>query len=189
MLLLYFIISYNTKTEVPQQAVAAEDTVHQSTKVAKEEVQEEIISDSPYSIFFGEEVYDTESKNNIVLHNSDESEVIVCLVQGASPNKTIRNQYLQWGATFKLNNIPDGNYFLKIYFGTKWDTKKSFFNNKIKGGFSKEMGFVKLNSGKEILKFKQEKVGNTVSFDTFDVTLNPSQVNQTQKISAEEFFQ
>lgn len=189
LLLLYFIISYNTKTETPQQISAVESPV----PTPPEKVTEMIISDSPYSDFFGEEVYDTESKNNIVLHNSDESEVVVCLVQSEKPNKTIRNQYLQLGDIFKLNHIPDGNYFLRVYFGNKWEAKKTFLSRKlsgrIKGGFSNEIGFTKLNSGKDILKFKQEKVGNTVSYGTFDITLNPNQINPTEKISAEEFFQ
>lgn len=185
LFLLYFIISFNTKNETREHPIVVET----STSVVKE--AEPVINnpDSPYTIIFGEEVYDLESKNNIVVHNSDESEVVVCLVQNDNPNKTIRNQYLPWGATFKLNNIPDGNYFLKIYFGNQWDEKKSFSGNKIKGGFLNEIGFIKLNTGKEILKFKQEKRGNTVSFGTFDITLHPNQVTQTEKIPAEEFFQ
>ncbi|OFY86565.1 MAG: hypothetical protein A3F72_08790 [Bacteroidetes bacterium RIFCSPLOWO2_12_FULL_35_15] len=185
LLLLYFIISFNTKNEIREHPIAVET----STSVVKE--AEPVINnpDSPYSIIFGEEQYDMESKNNIVIHNSDESEVVVCLVQSGTPNKTIRNQYLPWGATFKLNNIPDGNYFLKIYFGNQWDAKKSFLNNKINGGFLNEIGFIKLNTGKDVLKFKQEKIGNTVSYGTFDVTLHPNQVTQTEKIPVEEFFQ
>src|ERR1035437_3369503 len=90
LLLLYFIISYNTKSDVPRQAIIVETT---SPLVQK---NEHLISnwDSPYSVFFGEELNDIESKNNIVLHNSDESEVVACLVQSKNPNKTIRNQYM-----------------------------------------------------------------------------------------------
>lgn len=185
LLLLYFIISFNTKNETREHPIVVET----STSVVKEAKPVINNPDSPYSIIFGEEVYDMESKNNIVVHNSDESEVVVCLVQNDKPNKTIRNQYLSWGATFKLNNIPDGNYFLKIYFGNQWDAKKSFLSNKIKGGFLNEIGFVKLNTGKDILKFKQKKTGNTVSYGTFDITLHPNQVTQTEKIPVEEFFQ
>ncbi|MNC96610.1 hypothetical protein D3C83_140270 [compost metagenome] len=60
---------------------------------------------------------------------------------------------------------------------------------KIKGGFENDISFIKLNSGQDVLKFKQEKVGSTLSFSTYDVVLNPYQVNQGKKIAAEEFFQ
>lgn len=192
LLLLYFIISYNTSTETPQQQIAVE-SAQPGAPLIKEKESEVMISESPYSIFFGDEVYDPGSKNNIVINNSNESEAIVCLVQNENPNKTIRNQYLERGTTFKLNHIPDGNYFLKVYFGNKWDMKKTFLtrtlSGRIKGGFSNEKGFIKLNSGKNVLKFKQEMLGNTVSFGTFDITLNPDQADQSEKISAEEFFQ
>lgn len=202
LLLLYFIISYNTeKSASNSYSLSKEDSVRvaelliqaSKPKAPEEQEPESINSDSPYSKIFGEEVYAIESKNNIVLHNSEQSEVVVCLVQSESPNKTIRNQYLEWGATFKFNNIPDGNYFLKVYFGTKWDEKKSFlfqnFTGKIKGGFSNEMGFVKLNAGKNVLKFKQDKIGTTQSYSAYDIILNPLLVNQNEKIAAEEFFQ
>lgn len=185
LLLLYFIISYNTKNELLRQPVIVETAP--STAVEENEPLTSNLG-SPYSVFFGGGVNDVEGKNTIVLHNSDESEAVVCLVQSKAPNKTIRNQYMGRGATFKMDNIPDGNYFLKIYFGTNWDEEKSFLNNKIKGGFTNELGFIKMNFGKNLLKLKQKKVGDTVSYTTVDIALNPAQLSQTENLLVEEFF-
>jgi curved DNA-binding protein CbpA len=187
LILLYFIISYTTNDTTRSKT---KETVAVETSVNRTKEPQPTINnfDSPYSNFFGEEVYDNESKNCITIHNSDESEVVVCLVENKVPYKTIRNKYMIKGAIFKLNYIPNGEYFLNAYYGTNWDTIKIFLNNKIKGGFKNEIGFASINTGSNVFKMKQQQAGAGTSFSSYEIGVQASAKEKVKVITAEEFF-
>ncbi|MES2592873.1 MAG: DnaJ domain-containing protein [Bacteroidota bacterium] len=192
-ILLYFIISYSSeKTDTDQNS----DNRVQTTSIKLKETPQPTPSvpmignyESPYNSFFGEDITDENSKNSITIHNSDQSEAVVCLVEKRKPMRTIRNQYVTNGTTFKMINIPDGEYYLRIFYGNNWDTAKTFLNNRVKGGFTNEIGFVELNSGKDVFKMKQDQSGAAVSFSTYEIGINPDQRKDIKIITAEEFFQ
>jgi curved DNA-binding protein CbpA len=198
LILLYFIISYSSSGSKPQGSYRlspkdsaflhnALENASKSTAPVKEE--EEPISnfDSPYSSFFGEERYNTDSKNSINISNSYNSEAVVCLVDNKE-HRTLRNQYIPMGGTFKMNNIPDGTYFLKIYFGNEWDPVKTFPEQGIKGGFKQELGYFTLNEGKESLVMRQQNVGNSTSYSSYEISINPFEKADIKAIKEEDFF-
>jgi hypothetical protein len=187
MMLLYFIISYSTqKSPVAKSNPTAKSA--EAIATAKEEEPEINNFDSPYVSFFGEEISDSDSKNSIMISNSDASEVVVCLVSQEKPNKTIRNQYMPPASTFKMNNIPDGHYFIKVFFGNTWNSKKTFLNGKIKGGFMADIEFKKMNTGKNIFVMQQQKEGSSTSYSSYEITLNPYDP-ASELMTEEEFFQ
>lgn len=187
LILLYFIISYSTDSPKTEQA-----TIVQIEKpIEKPETKAPVFIDyeSPYSYFFGKEINDRESKNCLNIHNSETSEAVICLVQNQSPFITIRNQYLGKGTEFKMVEIPDGEYFLKIFYGTDWDTTKTFLKDgSVKGGFKNEIGFVELNTGKDVLKMQQEAAGTGHSFSSYEIGISPTINDEVKPITAEEFF-
>jgi curved DNA-binding protein CbpA len=185
MILLYFIISYNENDPPPLK----QRTPSQTQESKKEEVSPISNFDSPYSSYFGQEISSLQSKNSLTINTTRNAEAVVCLVDNNQPNKTIRNQYMSPGTTFKMNNIPDGSYFLKIYFGNNWDANKKLDNGKIKGGFKDELGFVVLNEGKESFIMKQQNVGNSTSFSSYEIIIDPFRKDEIRKITEEEFFQ
>lgn len=191
-ILLYFIISYSTNKSADSIHQTIESSYSEAAKKAeiKQASKSPMISPyaSPYTVFFGEEVIDENNKNSILIHNSNESEVVVCLVENRKQGKTIRNQYMNMGTSFKMNNIPDGEYFLKIYYGTNWDTVKTFVNNTVKGGFINEIGFVQLNTGKNILKMQQNQTTTSISYSSYEIGINPYQKKDVTIITAEQFF-
>jgi curved DNA-binding protein CbpA len=190
MILLYLIISYsNEKNNVPIRVYSPDKNVQNNPEKINVPVPAINNFDSPYSSYFGEEIYADESKNSITINNSDNSESVVCLVNNSSPHKTIRNQYMNAGTVFKLNNIPDGNYFLKIYFGNNWDPGKKLNDGKVTGGFKNDLGFFILNSGKENFIMQQQKIGNSISFSSYEITIDPYEKNKGKKISEKEFFE
>lgn len=203
MVLLYFIISYsNNKPKNLYFKKSKQDSIAAFARLAEKSAKSSDTEnfpidsstdraigqyDSPYSSFFGEEVYNSDSKNYISITNTYAAEAVVCLVQAEAPHHTIRNEYMSLGSTFKMNNIPDGSYFLKIYFGNYWDRKKKFAGGKAIGGFTNGLGFFTVNDGKDNLLFRQKKIGQTVSFSSFEITIDPlSKV--ANKISEEDFF-
>lgn len=192
LLLLYFIISYSDRKTETSEVTNTEslNVVYQQPMVEEERSSLPMIKDfdSPYIGFFGEEVANEESKNNISIHNSNESEAVVCLVENKKTKRTIRNQYMNKGSSFKMNNIPDGEYFLKVYYGTNWDTIKTFLDNKVKGGFLNEINFVELKNNNKFFKMTQEQSSSGSSFSSYEIGINPSQKKDIKIITAEQFF-
>lgn len=186
MVLLYFIISYSNKSESKHYPVLKIDSA--STNSAATEEPAIGIFESPYSSFFGEEIADDESKNSVNISNSYNSEAVVCLVESKKPYRTIRNQYMAVGSTFKMNNIPEGSYFLKVYFGNNWDPKKSFKAEGVKGGFKEDLGFFRLNQGKENLIMHQEELGETRSFSSYEIVISPFRKTDAEPITEKDFF-
>ncbi len=186
LVLLYFIISYSTEKTT---TVSNLKTAPAIEKIEEPEVQTSINNyDSPYSVFFGEEVYDVESKNSISFLNGSKSEAVVFLVEKNTPNKTIRNVYMNSETQIKMNQIPDGEYFLKIYFGKDWNAGKTFSNEKIKGGFESENVFLQLNDGADALVMKKEKKGAIDSYSTYELKISPDDKQNAKTISSEAFF-
>jgi curved DNA-binding protein CbpA len=184
IILVYFIISYSEKNETRTTT-----TKKFSPKPASTPIQDTIGNfDSPYSYFFGEEIFDSESKNSIFIYNSKLSDAIVCLVEINSPHRTIRNQFIRNGAEFKMNEIPDGDYFLKVYYGTKWNYKKVFPQLPITGGFMMEHGFVSINTGKKSLKMAHKKIGASNLYSTYEIRITPDNSDDIVPITASDFF-
>lgn len=193
MILLYLIISYsNSKNELPESVDPSKQPLTEQSEaplVETAEPEPQIHEfDSPYSAIFGEEVADLSSKNSITLHNSSNAEAVVCLVENKKPFRTLRNQYMNSATTFKMNNIPNGDYFLKVYFGTNWDSTKVFPHAPAHGGFKTDIGFVKMNTGEQVLRMKQEKIGESNSYSSFEILLDPNEKDHAEMIRSDEFF-
>lgn len=186
MILLYFIISYSSDTGIPVVPAGTTTRVAPKPEVNTEPAIHDF--DSPYTAVFGEEVADLASKNCININNVSGQEAVVCLVENKEPYKTIRNQYMSPGSSFKMNGIPDGEYFMKIYFGNFWDASKTFGIENAKGGFLKGLGFMTVNTGANAFKMKQTGVGNSVSYSSYDIELYPYKDSLSKSITATEFF-
>lgn len=191
LILLNFIISYssgdnvnNTPTESKKSTPLSFELENKTFDPDKLEPVDFDFVNSPYTSFFGKEVNDTESKNTISIHNGSICEAVVCLVN-SSNNTTIRNQYMNKQCTFKLEYIPEGNYYFKIYYGSNWDNEKIVMDT-IKGGFRNEIAFVKLNYKKDDLykTSDQEKNG----FSNYEINVGPNHKENVKAITKEDFF-
>lgn len=187
LVLLYFIISLSTQKHSVNSA-AIVDEIKTKEDVSDQQLPAINNFDSPYTSFFGDEVYDDQKKNNILIHNSNRAEAVVCLVSNDQPNKIIRNQYIAPGSDFKMNNVPDGNYYLRVYFGTDWNASKQNNRDNMLGGFKNELGYFKLNSGKNNLRMKQESAGESMLFSSYEISIDPENVSPGDKINESDFF-
>lgn len=200
LLLLYFVISYNVSKDKKAEKKAlpiTEEMSNQIEKLLKSKQQENQVSepminnfDSPYTKYFGPEVYLEGSKNNIQISNSNYSEAVVCLVENKKPYKTIRNQYINVGGTFKMNEIPNGDYFIKVFYGNNWDTAITFLQNKFRGGFKEQIAFIKILNGNNAFKMNHDSRGLSSSFSSYELLLNPNNAEEKKhKITVEDFFE
>ena len=146
-------------------------------------------ADSPYDKIFGPGIEVDEARNSIVVINSEASEVVVCLVQKNAPHKTIRNEYFGPGLSYRINGIPNGTYFLKVYFGRHWNPNKKLAGGKVTGGFDEEIGFFRSDKKEDLFLIDQHSAGENLEYSNYEVELKNIMNDKTRQIPAEEFFQ
>ena len=170
-----------------KQLVYNQDLIDQ-VPVKKTEPPPIMDADSPYDDIFGQGISIDEARNTIMVVNSEASEVVVCLVQKDPPYKTIRNEYFGPGLTYRIVGIPNGTYYLKTYFGKKWNPNKKLAGGKVKGGFDEEFGFFKSNKKENLFVIDQHRVGENLVYSNYEADLKNILDDKSRKISAEEFF-
>lgn len=140
---------------------------------------------SPYDGYFGKGIYNQKYNNWIKFENGDTYDAVVCLVN-VTNERTIRNEYIQAGSTFKMTSIPNGTYYIKIFYGKDWNPNKKMKNGKIKGGFETNFHFSKSDNYDDWLKLRD----NGYRYSTYTVTLYSFyNGNMTQQnINENEFF-
>ncbi len=141
--------------------------------------------DSPYNYYFGTGVYDNQFSNEVTIHNGQKADVVVCLVEHDYPKRTIRNEYIRAGESFKLTSVPNGLYSLKWFYGNDWNPD-TLYMGEIRGFFDNDAGFSKSDSPSDLLKMEQNDEG----FSIWKITLYPVKDGnmETQKIDPNEFF-
>lgn len=140
---------------------------------------------SPYDEYFGAGIKDPVSLNQIRFINGNFHEAIVCLTDTES-GTTIRNNYIQAGHQYTMANIPDGNYYLKVFFGNDWNPEKRILNNRIKGAFNRNMRFESFHQEINILNMAQIRLGDTLNYKIYNITLYPVSGGTTKSIISDE---
>ena len=102
--------------------------------------------DSPFNSCFGRGR--REGPCWVIFRNRNESDAIVILVDYYT-GKTIRNEYIEAGAEFKMSSIPSGSYVLKTVYGNDWNPNiqspcgsSGFFESNVSYGISEKINDV-----------------------------------------------
>jgi len=120
----------------------------------------------------------------ILFKNSNTSDAIVCLVNAYS-GKTIRNEYIRTGSHYKMESIPSGTYYLKVFYGNDWNpTLKNVCGTK--GSFETDVHFSKSEDRSDWIEVQN----NYDSYSTGGITLyTVANGNMSQSpINEESFF-
>lgn len=183
-----FLVFYSPwfKTE---EAVPYQPPIVQSSTPAPITITPTIINaDSPYDIVFGEGIYDTSASNRVYIYNTGSCAAIVCIVQNKPPFRTIRNEYIDKNVRFMLDGIPDGEYYLKAYFGENWEPSGKLPDGTIAGRFRNEKGFRAYNDKAMLLDMKQSYKGSLSNFSSYEFKFNLHDSSGSQSLTAEQFF-
>ena len=121
---------------------------------------------SPYNSLFGKGVYNKSHNNWILFKNGQGADAIVCLVNCYS-GRTIRNEYIRAGTTFKMTNIPNGTYYIKAFFGKDWNPNKTILNGKGRGAFDTDNSFMKCDNQDDLIQLED----NGYRYSTGTMTL------------------
>lgn len=145
-------------------------------------------SDSPYEKHFGGDLDSYDSRSTILVQNNLAHEAIVCLVQTSEPFRTIRDEYIEPGSTYRFTSIPDGSYYIKAYFGNIWQPSKKMNAGTVTGGFEKEAGFFKSTDKKNTYDVYQKISGDNLVYANYEIMLSKIFDEKSREISEEEFF-
>jgi len=140
---------------------------------------------SPYNYYFGNGVYNKNHHNEITFKNGYSTDAIVCLVNRYT-NKTIRNEYIRKGTNFRMTNIPNGIYYIKVFSGNDWNPEKILANGKIKGGFDTNISFSISNDYSDLLKLNDDGYKYSVGTITLYQVVNGNM--QSEPIGEQDFF-
>jgi curved DNA-binding protein CbpA len=186
---VYFEFAWRKSDEPHITAAAKTITMPPSDPVAALESPSVIgNADSPYDHVFGESVYDSLSRNCIYIHNKSNCEAIVCIADVKAPFRVIRNEYIDKGVSFKLDKIPDGVYFAKVYFGNNWIPRGPLPDGTMAGRFKDEKAFRSYNEKSMLLNMSQSKDGSVHKFSSYEFAFSLDDSTGSESITAEQFF-
>lgn len=181
-----YTTSQNKNTDSTTENDSKKEDVDESKKESQYKGNQLKNGTSPYNSVFGKGIYNKDHNNWIKFKNDNsDDDAVVCLVD-VSNGRTIRNEYIQAGTTFKMTNIPNGTYYIKVFYGKNWNPNKSMNNGRIKGGFDTDSHFSKSDSYSDRLTLNDDGY----QYSTYSVTLYEvinGNMNQ-QNIDESEFF-
>ena len=137
---------------------------------------------SPFDRCFGKGRYSGQAW--IKFDNSNASDAIVSLVNVYS-EKTIRNEYVKAGTSYKMSNVPIGTYYIKVYYGNDWNPTKTNFCGTL-GAFDSDEHFSKSDNPNDYIEISNTEAG----YSTWTITLY-SVANgnmSTQSTNESDFF-
>jgi hypothetical protein len=117
---------------------------------------------SPFEHYFGKGKYGGEAW--ILFKNGNETDAVVCLVDIYS-QETIRNEYIRSGQEYKMSKVPDGTYYLKVYYGNDWNPDKQTLYGK--GAFNYDEHYSKSDKMDDYIEIKNTATG----YSTYTITL------------------
>jgi hypothetical protein len=74
--------------------------------------------ESPLDDCFG--AGDYSGNATLTIENGGSTDAIVCLYN-IDEDRTIRNEYVRVNSNFKMTNIPQGNYKIRVFYGNDWN--------------------------------------------------------------------
>ena len=125
---------------------------------------------APYAHFYGNNIKDLGSEHSVEFIADPILDQIVFLVD-LSSNKVIRHNYILSGDTFEMNNIPDGSYYVKVFFGRDWDVTNQLTDNHLQGGFNIYRKFISFTNENQILRMNRTEKGDSLAFNSYRITL------------------
>lgn len=134
---------------------------------------------SPFDACFGKGIYS--GKATLTIKNGASTDAIVCLYS-ISKKRTIRNEYVRKNSSFTMDNIAQGYYKIRVFYGNDWNpTLENSCGTK--GNFETDVSFSEFD-GTEY--FEDSYDGYTVATVTLYTVAGGNA--STSRISQSDFF-
>jgi hypothetical protein len=134
---------------------------------------------SPLDACFGKGIYSGNA--TLTIKNGSSSDAIVCLYS-VSRGRTIRNEYVRKNTNFTMDNIAQGYYKIRVFYGNDWNPtlENSCGTN---GNFESDVSFSEFD-GKQY--FEDSDNGYTIATITLYTVAGGNA--STSRISQSDFF-
>jgi hypothetical protein len=134
---------------------------------------------SPLDACFGKGIYSGNA--TLTIKNGSSSDAIVCLYS-VSSRRTIRNEYVRKSSSFTMDNIAQGYYKIRVFYGNDWNpTLENSCGTK--GNFESDVSFSEFD-GQQY--FEDSYDGYTIATITLYTVAGGNA--STSRISQSDFF-
>jgi hypothetical protein len=134
---------------------------------------------SPLDACFGKGIYSGNA--TLTIKNGSSSDAIVCLYS-VSRGRTIRNEYVRKNTNFTMDNIAQGYYKIRVFYGNDWNpTLENSCGTK--GNFESDVSFSEFD-GRQY--FEDSDDGYTIATITLYTVAGGNA--STSRISQSDFF-
>jgi len=133
---------------------------------------------SPYDDYFGQGVYDDSTNNEFVIENSNQNDVIVCLVDYNTEIK-IRNEFIRKGSTFNMTGVPNGTYYLAWFSGNNWSPYLPMNKNFV-GGFQTDANFSKSDSASDLMECEGDMRWTITLYSVENGNMNQTEMSEVE---------
>ena len=195
MFVLYCIISCNETEDKEQEKdeIAIENWERQRqqdsindlyTEHNNIEYKETVLhtGDAPY----GKGVVTKGALSSCIISNPTHYDAVVILVN--QNGKWVRNSYIPSGASYKMKNIPEGKYIIKVTQGYSWYNQKDNGEGKAKGGFMKDVSYYE-SKWDECINFTYKRTKDGISYQDHEIKLIANDGNkQISRVTPKDFF-
>lgn len=142
----------------------------------------------PYNSFYGRTIKDSSSGNKLIVENKSRKDAVVCIINKAT-NKVYSNVFIRAKENEIVSKIPEGDYYLKSYFGKNWNPNFKPADGNLEGGFTEQESFECYLRKEQILELRKDTVDQKVRFATYKVEFgNPRMQLDHQGIPRNQFF-
>jgi len=134
---------------------------------------------SPFDVCFGKGVYSGNA--TLTIKNGASTDAIVCLYS-ITRGRTIRNAYIRKNSSFKMENISQGNYKIRVFYGNDWNpTLENPCGTK--GNFETDISFSEFDNTEYF-----EDCDNGYTIETVTLYTVAGGNASTSRISQSDFF-
>lgn len=190
LLMMFFLMLYNGIKSIifKTEPEISSKPYHDLSETEVEQIYTESIykgnqlknGASPFDGCFGEGIYDGNA--SLTIENGGNTDVIVCLYNTKS-KRTIRNEYIRKKSNFKMTNISQGHYKIRVLYGNDWNpTLENLCNTK--GNFESNVHFSEFD-GTDY--FEDNETGYTVRTVTLNSVIGGNAT--TSSIDKSTFFE
>lgn len=179
-----YILPANT---APKKAEKPTQNTHNTHSLNGVEMKTPKTGTSPYKSHFKTEFIDKGSFNKLHLNNTDKNDAVICLIEKRT-EAVVRNVYIRSKEKHTIDHIPNGDYYIKVYYGKKWSAHKTVANG-IKGGFTEKEIFEVYNEKHKSFEMTQYIEDAKVYYTQYQVQLGGNEKNyKNYNIQPQEFF-
>lgn len=179
--MLYNIILDQTDPERQDKIKTEEGRFYSDTRLPT--------GSAPYAYFYGNNIKEQNSEHSVQFIANPTLDQVVFLVEYNS-NRVIRHNYILSGDTFEMTNIPDGRYYVKVFFGRDWKENTVMTKDHLQGGFSIYRKFISFSEETQLLNMERVAVGDSLAFNAYRITLFKVEGGEASanEIKEEQFF-